>query len=382
MTLEKVDLTKYYRGKACRKCGNHWRYISNKKCTQCQLKKNVITNRRRTKEGRANSYHKNRSHYTGDAILLNSVKRVGNFGTAPQNRAEAKELQMFAYQLKTFNGNVGKPKYTYNHIEPLARRYKDGQLIAGKTTVNNLQITTIELNQKLGNTPPSHYDQSRVFVIENDLDIKSTDVTYLRKGIFMNYGYHTGNVSKEVAILAEENNIPIEQEKFKQVAPTDEISVAMQLSGKALYKLQRCDTLEDSKHSHQAISKLRKARDSMISHMPVRAFGLLNTMENDIVYLPDGEGIPAIMSHTINTEPQQRFIEWWFNWQRDPEGVEEFNPTPGIKKVKAITLQQALDMLELFGIDAREQGYVIVSNQVFDGLPQTVTFFRLMEVQE
>ncbi len=353
--MENIDLTKFYKGRACKKCGNHWRYKSNKACTQCTLRKAAISNRKRTKAGRADSYHRNRSQWTGDKFLMTSIQRAGNIGTAPRDKEELRELLLLMQQMKEFNGTIGKAKYTADHIVRLAPfPSEDGRTLAGRTVTDNLRVIPIKDNQEKGGRLPLYYTENQVYEPQQKHNISGLGVSYIRDKLMDVYHYRTtANISKEVEQMAEEKDIPMDASKFIERPPMPEMSVVMISSQATLHRMK---TNVRQPVKQEVIRKLERARDAMAfnTSCPV----------NDA-------GEPQLNPLQVS------FISWWNDFTENPEGVEEFKLPYRI--VKCITMTQAADMVMLFG-DSSITCFEIVSDTEYNQLPPALSHYKVKKI--
>lgn len=338
---EKADLhkpnhliaNKYYEGNPCKYCGASHRYKKTRNCVPCHQRRALVRAAKRTKEERAESYHRNRGAWIGDRFLMDSIKRSMNIGTAPQNKEEFKDLAMMIEMVKIANGTKGKAKYTLDHIFPITPTHIDGRLIAGRTNCDNLRIMSIKANQQKSNTLPASYTENQVYEPQEKHEITKNNVSTIREKIKMEYGYRTtSNFSKTVLEMDAED----QHTDFIHHEPLPEIRVTME---SIRHQLWRWKYKSKNNISHAAIRKLERAQGLMSAHG--------------------------------KNQHEAPFVRWWYEWQENPNGIDECTCIEA--RQRAITQDQHDSMIELFGV---ADGSIVVPNDVFEMLPRSMAYHR------
>ena len=294
---------------SCKKCGSS-SWVKNgiyKKCQPC----NQRNNKKRTKEYTSESYAKNRPYLRGDAFETNAIKRAKTIDTLG-DESQYYQLQSYKNTIKNMNGygSEYELRFSIDHHVPVNTGIKkDGKVLVGLTTIENLVIVDTKTNQSKKNTMPDDYtNEQAVWVDESELE-SFRYVADIRTTVKENKGYQM--------------NVTIRQDKADKDESEFEV-VPYSLPPQNLYGVHRalCTDWGWSGHINQRVwDKERRLALELMDFDPCNVYG-------DMVHSTDDYKEPRFDEWVKDFKliQQNRMNEWKASYKQRLINAGQFTP--------------------------------------------------------
>ncbi|EDK5551535.1 hypothetical protein CJD92_22330 [Salmonella enterica subsp. enterica serovar Newport] len=408
----------------CEKCNSYEIYTNQKgyRCVGCHINKKAIHTEKNIEKVRAQrreSYNRNRPTHNPEKIVFDTVKAAGFYEAGTITQAEFDSVAIKGSLLKHANG-TGKAEYTLDHIHPKAGfKLPDGRTLYGRATSENLRIIPIAMNKAKSNL----IDSTNIEFNPKVHAMKDSTSTYLdslssteemRKIFYKKWGVVTKQNSDYQKKLDDgtSNTVKIDKEALTPYQVARKFLVLELMLGginrKNLFgeDYPLPDVWDDDKN--RFVKPIIKPERGLYSRDVMRnmysALRWVDIAKDCLYWRKNKMPLSDVFNDSdIEQRIEQHFTEWVYDWTMNKSGMkiifdflelpskqerEDFKnahfkkrdssyviPAEKIKPVhgkKVITQSQADDMNDVFNFI----GYEIVSDELFNSLSTTNTFYR------